>query len=361
MSAKDTKVTLGGDGTDVLDIYIRMNGDAEKDYCFSVQKSAPVSQLMDIFEALPMTLAPSYFYDRYPVGFKLSKQAGFLTSQGAVLFTKTADSEEFLGKLESDKAISAQVWPGQLIVPIWQANNRRFLTVASVLLVWLYMDLPQHVTPTPGVSPTLLLMRAVDTIFRTSMQYPGGGEGMVWEWVFFAFHFIKVLVIWVFFYYGGINPLSMYPYSSKYSDNDKLTRETLVTIGWTGIRRITPREWREENRKYRIDAVGGIRAAHDAGILGGLPNAGVLLEHGEGFDTHLGNKQERTADGRLLFSAWYMDNLYEQITADLHRTDLTEERKKELLKSFRRTGPLDGSPVLLELYEARKASSKALE
>lgn len=353
---------LGGYGVDSFDIYIRMNDDPEKDFCFSVNKNAQVSRLMEIFKTLPLILSPSYFYERYPIGFKISKQAGFLTSEGALLFTKTADDEQFLAPVDGNKPFADQIWEGQLFVPIWQPDHLRLMTISSLLLGWLYLDLPQHLTPTPGLGPTILLMKLFDKIFGTNVMGMDSGssspfETVIWEWVFFAFHILKIFIIWVFFYFGGINPNSFNPLKARNVQEKEMTSERLLSLGWTGSRRIPPRDWREENRKYRIDAVGGIAAAYQQGILSGLASAGVLLGPGEGFDTPLTNVAEGplSSDGKFLLSPQYFKTLYKPIATELRKKDLEDRQKDDLLRSFRRTGPLDGPPALQKAYKERKA------
>ncbi|KAK9382610.1 glucose signaling factor 2-domain-containing protein [Kockiozyma suomiensis] len=266
----------------LIDIYVRLNGDSEKDYCFCLPREEPVSILHSIFDTLPLVLSPTFFYQRKPSGFHLSTSPGFVTSEGALLFEHSGK----LTPLDESKRISDIVREGQLFVPIFKYNKRRFFTVVALLLFWLYTDLPEWFTPTPGISLFALCTKAYDHFFA-EIPDPNAPEpeaepadGTV-DVVFFVFHFLKCLVIFLIFFFGGYNPTSMNPFY----DAPDVSADQLRAIGWTGARRITPDEWREENRKRKIEEVGGAVKAYEKGILLGLGTAGVSLRAGEGFDT----------------------------------------------------------------------------
>lgn len=324
-----------------------------------MNQKAQVSKLREIFKTLPMALTPSYLYHRYPTGFKISKQPGFLTSQGALLFSKTASQEQFLKPAIERFTFEQQVWEGQLFVPVWEPHLLRFLTSVSLLMIWLYLDLPQYITPTPGISPSILIMKQLDKILGTSMSVTISStsdsdvQSILWEWIFFAFHVLKVIVVWVILFFGAINPISFNPLKWRESQRVELTQTQLLAIGWTGARRVSPAEWREENRLHQIKRAGGISEAFKKGILNELPKAGLFLGMGEGFDTPTTNITEKNVDGKFLLSPKYFKTLYKSITAELKRKDMSDEEKGALLKSFRRSGPLDGPELLQSMYKER--------
>lgn len=307
-----------------------------------------------------MALTPSVFYRRVPVGFKVSRQPGFLTSEGALLFPTTAADARFLRVMDMNALIKDSVWEGQLIVPVWGSHEGHLLGIWSFLLIWLYLDLPQYITPTPGISPTILVMRLVNLISNSSQLIAEvaapveerGWNGMVSQWIFFALHVFKILVIWMIMYLGAINTISLNPL--KLFSTRKLGQQDLVNIGWTGARRITPLEWREENRNAQIEAAGGLGAAFNSGLLERLPTAGVYLGYGEGWNTPLGNETFTNEEGMFLLCPEYYKKLYQAISVELHDKDVSDEKKNDLLKSFRRTGPVHGPQSLVDEYEKRK-------
>ncbi|KAK9369550.1 glucose signaling factor 2-domain-containing protein [Lipomyces kononenkoae] len=264
----------------LIDIYVRLNGDIEKDYCFCLPRDSPIAVLHNIFDALPLVLSPTFFYYHKPAGFHLSTSPGFVTSEGALLF----DHKGKLGApIDEKKCIGDVAREGQLFIPIFKNNLKRWFAVVVVLLLWLYTDLPDWLSPTPGISVFALAGRLYEYFVPPDPDAPPESketDGVV-DFIFFLFHFIKVVVIFLIFYFGGYNPYTLNPFH----ESPEITAESLRSIGWTGARRITPDEWREENRTRRIDEAGGAVKAYEKGILMGLSSAGVALQPGEGWDT----------------------------------------------------------------------------
>ena len=381
MASESSKHTLGGgDELNTIDVYIRMNDDPERDYCFNVDRSAPVAKLHEIFTTLPMALTPSYFYERLPAGFKLSTHPGFLTSEGALLFTRdAAESGPYLKAIDQNAEIGTVAWEGQLFVPVWRPHMRRILVVASLLLGWLYLDLPQYITPTPGINPTLLISRMFEFVLPAgavsgaAVENLGGSDGgsPLTQWMFFLVHVIKCAIIALILYAGLINPLTTNPLKARFAAKNKaaeLTPEKLLAIGWTGTHRATPAEWRESNRKNQIDRVGGVGKAHTMGILEQLRFAGVYLGPGEGFNTPLTTENKNKpftsldkTDGKFLLSDEYYKLLLEDISRKLQDETLSDREKTTLLKSFRVSGPVFGPQELQALYTARKALGHGID
>lgn len=347
-----------------IDVYIRMNEDYEKDYCFNVKADAVVSSLTKIFDTLPMVLSPSYFYKPEPIGFAVSTYPGFLTSEGGLLFGDNAHKEQYLKKVDQNALIKDVVWEGQLIVPIWEYDYSRAITIGTILLTWLYLDLPEYISPTPGTAPMGLLFRIIEHYFPALKDdsKESGFDSIGWQWGFFAFHFVKVAFIYLIIQVGGINPRTFNPIKARRNAKKELNRDMLLAIGWTGARRATPEEWREENRKFKIEQAGGIVKAYHEGILEGLSTQGVALNQGEGFDSPGPEKKLAEAeaeaqrqDGKFVVSKSYFKEVYEGVANKMIDESVSLEEKTSLIRAFRRAGPRFGTEKLQEWYAARKA------
>lgn len=352
-----------------MDVYVRMSEDCEKDYCFNVKLDEPISSLKRIFDVLPMVLSPSFFYKPEPLGYAVSTHPGYLTSEGALLFSSEAHKEKYLRKVDQSTPFRKVAWQGQLLVPIWEYDYSRSLTVSSVLLIWLYLDIPEYISPTPGTSPIGLLFRAIEYLFPVLKDdTPSQFDSHIWQWGFFVFHLLKVIFIYVIFWVGGVNPRSFNPLA-RFQSKKALDRDDLIEIGWTGARRATPEEWREENRKFKIDQAGGIVKAYHDGILEGLTTQGVALSAGEGFDSYTPDESidEDAAnvsrlEGKFVVSHRYFEELYQGVANKLLDEAVTAEEKASVLKTFRKAGPKFGSEKLQEWYKARKnVETKAKE
>lgn len=346
--------SLGGNIGNAFDLYIRMNDDSDRDYCFNVDKKASVSQLMEIFETLPMPLSPSYFYNRLPEYFRLSNHPGFLTSEGALLFARDASLEKYTKVINQSKSFEEVAWEGQLFVPVWTLNYRRLLSVLSVLGLWLYSDLPQYMTPTPGISAGILLSKTLDRF--SSYNYSASDPGThLTQWFFFILHLLKVAVIFFVLYIGILNPISLNPLTVKeFNKHHEINPEKLLSVGWTGAHRTTPRDWRAMNSKAQIDKLGGVGAALNQGILGDLRFAGVYLGPGEGWDTPLNNTKLEADGSKFYLTPEYYAVYFKEISEKLHSSDVSDKEKNSLLKEFRSSGPVFGPAILQEAYKNRK-------
>ncbi|CAN6637567.1 glucose-signaling factor 2 [Trichomonascus vanleenenianus] len=343
-----------------MDIYIRMNEDCEKDYCFSVDREQPISSLSKIFETLPMVLSPSYFYNPQPIGFAVSTHPGFLTSEGALLFSSVAHNEKWLKKVDQSTKIKDACWEGQLVVPLWEYNYTRFATVLSILGGWLYLDFPEYLHPTPGYAPTTLFFNLVESFFPALKDdTPSAFNGIWWQWGFFTMHLLKVGFIYLILHVGGVNPVSFNPIVNRRSVKKEISREILLDIGWTSARRATPMEWREEHRKKVIEQHGGIVAAYHAKALEGLGSAGVWLREGEGFNTD--PKATGVDESKFTVNEEYFQQLYVGLAKELSKEDTKEEDKALLIRNFRRSGPYEGPEGLKQRYEERKKLEKPEE
>lgn len=370
------KSSSGDSVVSTMDLYVRMSNDSEKDYCFNVPSDEKISWLFKIFDTLPMILSPSYFYDARPEGFAVSRAPGWLTAGGAILFAEGAEKPKNIAEIPLSSTFRQSVWPGQLIIPVWKYNYRRWATVVGILAFWLYLDLPDCVSPTPGHQPTVLALHLAERMFpafKTEDPEPSIFDGIAWQWGFFAMHVLKVLFIYLLFWVGGINPISMNMLKARQwkQQNQDINKDDLLAIGWTSARRATPLEWREEYRKSRVDAEGGILQAYHAGTLDDLKVDPGLIElgPGEGWATVKSADSDNIvlddlkSQDTVTLSNVYIEAYYEPLVDVLFAEDekeaVSSEDAAKLLKDFRRVGPLPPkvSKTIAQLYERRKAAT----
>lgn len=295
-----------------MDIYIRFNEDNEKDYAFTVRAGQKVSSLYEIFSVLPLSLRPSIFFDHKPAGFAISRQPGFLTTGGAILFHERAHEEKHIEMLSDDAIIGEVAWDSQLIVPVWKHNQPRNIVVMLLFVAWLYTDLPDCVSPTPGIQLTTQIVKASAWLGSLAgISFPeddGAMDGPIWAWGFFIFHLLKCLTLYLVLWSGTLNPLSLNPIKAQKMGAEgtkRLNQEVLQAIGWTGARRATDDVWRKEYREWVIESSGGILEADKAGKLRELKEAGVWLLPGEGFSV------PKTAMSQVVSNITVSDDLTE--------------------------------------------------
>lgn len=363
-----------------LETYVRFNDDLEKDYCFQVKNSSVFKDLYKIFKTLPISLRPNMFYNSLPIGFTVSTAPGYLTDDGALLFSYETSDEKYLKKVSINDKISDNIWPGQLIIPIWEFNSFGFYSFLTFLLVWLYTDLPDFISPTPGLCLTnqvsklaayLVTNLGYEKLAKTltdDIQAPVSNLAQIG---FFIFHIIKVSVIFLFIHTGAFNPIKLFRW--KRSDVPQtITKEGLISIGWTGVRRACPDEYKDFYRDYKIKEYGGMVPAHQAGLFDKLKNLGVFLGDGEGFNTPLDNKstlkdllpppeeqdvEEKPGmrdDSKLIkFTLNY--EYFAQLGEFFQRYTAQEDSNLvEAIKQFRRYGILHSPEVVQKIVTNRK-------
>lgn len=355
-----------------LEVYMRMNDDSEKDYCFSVGINDTFESLMQVFHTLKLSLRPNAFYHQIPSGFKVSTDPGYLTVYGGLLYTDDATKNTKNVKL-TDK-ISDHAWPGQLIVPVWEPKNSNKFIVLAILAFWLYTDLPDVWSPTPGICLTNqisfiiaailnkfeLKEAALDMIRETAVNR----SSFTAQMIFFAFHVFKCALIYGTLWIGVFNPYSLNPYKvytiNKTDKFDDAKRDQLIAIGWTGSRKATLEEYKEYFRDTEVKKLGGIVKASKMGMFERLKNPGVILGEGEGFDTPLTDvkslKQiEANPEKFELTYEYYADigEYFENYLSTQSKNANTD------IKNFRKYGPSDCSERIKKIVEARKAIGDA--
>jgi len=345
-----------------LDVYIRFNDDLEKDYCFQIKLSDRFENLFKIFDTLPIALRPSIFHRARPIGFRVSTAPGYLTEDGGFLFDYAA-SKFYKNVLLSDK-ISANIWSGQLILPVWEFNTFAFYLFLTFLLVWLYTDLPSFVSPTPGICLTNQLTKGA-SYAATYFGYPAIAVSLLKEiedpgsitaqCLFFGLHLFKSLVIFVIFYGGFFNPIKLWRFgSSKIKLN--ITRDELIELGWTGSRKATPDEYKEYYRDYKIKEYGGMIKAHQAGLFDTLRDLGVFLKMGEGFSTPIDHKstlKDLEESTKFTMNYEYIGLLGQYFT--IYIQDKEGKELSDLIKQYRRYGLLHSNEKIQSIVQHRKA------
>lgn len=352
-----------------LDIYIRFNNDMEKDYCFQVKTTTVFKDLYKIFKTLPLSLRPSVFYHAEPIGFRKSTSPGYLTEDGNIVFDD--DSQDQYAPVSDNDLINEKVWPGQLILPVWQFNEFGFYSFITFLLVWLYTDLPDFISPTPGLCLTnqmtkLLCWAAVqfgkqelaDIIIKDLYDPVSVGAQIA----FFVFHVVKIFFIFGIFYTGIFNPIKVFRWKPKSVKLD-VTREELIKLGWTGTRKATIDEYKEYYREFKINQYGGMIQAHRAGLFETLKHLGVQLESGEGYNTPMTEenkmrkmseivKESKEPDFKVRLSYEYFAELgyvFAMNAEDKEGSELTE-----LIKQYRRYGLLVSDARIKLVVKGRK-------
>lgn len=354
-----------------LEVYIRMNDEAEKDYCFSVGINQDFESLLPIFNSLNVSLRPSVFQEHMPIGFKVSKDPGYLTPTGGLLFTAKSKMKVYQEKVRLSDKVSDHVWPGQLILPIWKTDYLLKYSIILLLVTWLYTDLPDMISPTPGICFTNQVSRigsAVALYFgNTKLSQDLLADTAVnqaptmLQIVFFAFHILKVVFIYFALHIGLINPYSLNPFNKPKDEdikNNEEKKKHLLEIGWTGSRRATIEEFNDFYRQQEFKKAGGVIKASKLGLIEKLRNPGVLLERGEGFDSDLKNTNTfndlKSKPYPFVLNYEYLAKVGEYFEAKLNSSNET----KQLVKDYRKYGPLDMDDSIKAIIQERKSLAK---
>lgn len=346
-----------------LEIYIRFNDDMEKDYCFQISTSTTFRDLLKVFDTLPISLRPNVFYEPRPTGFVVSTLPGYLTEDGALLFSYETDKKKYQKKVGLDEKIAKHCWPGQLVMPVWEFNLFGYYSFLTFLLTWLYTDLPDFISPTPGICLTnqmsylasvLARKFGYDHIANLVLDDVRDPVNIGAQCVFFFFHLIKVLALYFVIWSGMLNPTKVFrvPFTLK---PKQVTKEMLIELGWTGSKRANADEYKDFYRTYKIKQHGGMVPAHQAGLFTKLKNLGVFLGDGEGFNTPLDSTNKLDDAGDKFVLSYGLFVKLGEYFEDYIKDKLVEE-VNEAIKEFRRYGLLHTSEEIDELVAKRKAN-----
>lgn len=344
-----------------LDIYIRFNADSDKDYCFQVKLTTTFKDLLKIFSTLPIALRPSVFYNPMPLGFRVSTSPGYLTEDGNFLFDEKA--EKIYKSVPQNEEISKHCWPGQLILPIWEFNSFGYYAFVAFLLTWLYTDLPDFISPTPGICLTNQVARGLIWALKY-FDYPNlavklendlfEDASVYAQCFYFAFHLFKCFALWVSLYFGVFNPIKLFritPGSVKL----KVTREELLEVGWTGTAKSDINDYRDYYREYKIKEYGGMVSAHRAGLFSQLGSLGTQLGEGEGYNTPIDQKltlEDDLKGPKLVLNYEYFTQL--GITFTMYIQDKEGQELVDCIKQYRRYGLLHSNKKIKEIVAHRK-------
>jgi hypothetical protein len=338
-----------------FDIYIRMKQSPDNDLCFQITETNTFRDLFEIFKTVPIVFSPSILYDKIPIGFSVSNYPGFLTRTGTVLFGDKSSEKKYLTKITNlDDKIANHCLPGQLIVPIWKERVFLHQTIISFFLVWLYTDLPDFISPTPGICLTNYLSDGIIYLLREVLKKPDRAQlfyddiyapvGVTGQCIYFAFHIFKIALLYFIIWSGAINP-----YSFKKPSLEKLTREKLLAIGWTGVKKVQKLGFQDEYRKFMVVQHGSIMNLYTAGKLAYIKECFVELEQGEGYDS-IAHDDLNVEIPFKLSKELLLD---ERQFLNKKLSDMSYEDAYKELKRYRSSGPLIACPELKSMTDAK--------
>ncbi|ODV92100.1 hypothetical protein CANCADRAFT_82251 [Tortispora caseinolytica NRRL Y-17796] len=317
------------DSSRLMDIYVRLNDDFEKDYCFSVSEGERVSFIRKILHNIPQITAPSPFFYRDPLGFILDDTPGYLTANGNVLFTARVITPELAAHLiDESKTFGEVCLNGQLFLPVWKPNRRFQILVILLSIFWIYLNIPLYISPTPKCSMAY--------IFNIVIGYLPAFLDMPYlpplaQWVMMIVQGMICVAVYLALSIGIVNPQSFRfvpqfifpPASNKWT----VTKEDLEQIGWTGARKQTPAEWRSSyfNKKKEEGAFKSDEKLVD----------GIILGPGEGWNSGLNATYDKTSD---LWVLPYASIAERKHLAEIMEKEVSVTNKWNLLKSFRHKG-----------------------
>ncbi|CAI4047728.1 hypothetical protein SKDZ_13G0900 [Saccharomyces kudriavzevii ZP591] len=384
-----------------MEIYVRLNADVEHDYAFQVSNEDTINnKIRKIFPSKTgladlMVLRPSIFHEKEPSKFYKSIHPGYLSEGGCLMFHYDADNEENLGELNDSKPLIDQLWPGQLVVPEWRLSKKNIWVYVTIMLAWLYTDLPDAVSPTPGICLTNQLSKLLipvakrmdlpDIAAKLEQEIQANYSSLVAQWLFFVMHIFKIAVITLFLKLGIANPISFNPYKlwtlrdmtspSAKNNNGKSAgsnsatdlKTILRSLGWIGAKRATYDDYQTNYYNYVIDKMGGAVAAYRAGAIRKAAAPGIQLEAGEGFQSPLENRFTASTftviktEGKFILSEEYFVELENNLKKILEEYDGDIGQMNAEIRRFRRFGIYEPDEKLATLVKLRREISDEKE
>ncbi|CCK71093.1 Gsf2p KNAG_0G00360 [Huiozyma naganishii CBS 8797] len=373
-----------------MEVYVRLNNDIDRDYAFQVSREDTArSKVSKLFAERPepglkivladvMVLRPTLFHKKQPVGYSKSMHPGYLTEGGCLIFDYDAGEAKYLEKLDEDKPLFDQLWPGQLIVPEWEYSRKNIIMFAAILLFWLYTDLPDCISPTPGICLTNQLSRLLLPVLENYLdnqkmasklreEIQVGYSSVPAQWGFFTLHVLKLLLIVLFFKFGMANPLTFNPVKMWQLRNNDLSRKsndvkaTLKSIGWIGSKRAIFDDYQSNYYNYILKKYGGIVPTFRAGMIKIAANPGIPLQAGEGFQTPLDERftgstfKEMEDKGKFILSEEYFIELENILKEKLDEANGDIGLMNEEIKKFRRYGLYEPSDKIRNMVKKRRA------
>lgn len=376
-----------------MEIYVRLCDDGEMDYAFQITKEDTLnSKVKHIFDTDPtkfndpnvkLTLSsftvtrPSIWHNYEPTSYYKSIHPGYLTEGGCLIFDYDATEDKYLVPLDENKPLFDQLWPGQLIVPKWDYNVTSIGIIGGILLLWLYTDLPDCISPTPGICLTnqlsKLIIPVLDKFFdnqsmveKLREEIQVGYSSLPAQWAFFILHILKIGFIILFTRLGLVNPLSFNPIKMYKVRNYDLTKRTddmkvlLKRIGWIGAKKGSYDQYQQNYYNYMTKKYGGTVPLYKAGLLKVAAKPGLQLNLGEGFQTPLDERftgstfKEIDTTGKFVLSEEYFIELENILKEEIDEANGDIGLMNELVKRFRRFGLYEPNDKIKELVRKRR-------
>ncbi|CCH59049.1 hypothetical protein TBLA_0B02070 [Henningerozyma blattae CBS 6284] len=365
-----------------MEVYLRVNDDIERDTAIVIEKDDTINnKIKTIFEmesglAKYINLKPTIFNTEKPVAYYKSIHPGYMTDHGALLFDYHADEEPYIEKLDYDKPLFEQLWPGQLIVPKWVRSRKNTIIYWIVILFWLYTDLPDHISPTPGICLTNQISRVVimasefleipDITNKLRAEIQPGFTSVPVQYALFCLHLLKIAILTFFLETGFVNPYSINPIKNWMVLNSAATspqlKEVAKKLGWIGTRRSTKAGYESGLYNFILAKHGGQVGAFRAGVLTSAINPGFVLERGEGFQTPLKDRSKNSTFETMKEKRKFIlgDDYYQALEDNL-KHNLAVARKEnnsgkysEEIRRFRKYGLFEVDDRLTEMVALRK-------
>ncbi|QLQ82649.1 hypothetical protein HG537_0H04120 [Torulaspora globosa] len=364
-----------------MEIYVRLNNDVERDFAFQIDTDDTINTKIDksfreggegVSEFI--VLRPTIFHEKQPIGYYKSMHPGYLTEGGCLIFDYDADLKEYKQRLDPEKKLMDQLWPGQLILPEWKKSRKNIVTYVVFMLLWLYTDLPDVVSPTPGICLTNQLSRMAIPVFehfgkhsiaeKLKEEIQVNFSGVIAQWGFFVVHILKIAFITLFFATGMVNPISFNPTVLYKIRNLQLTdpkiKNLLRSLGWVGAKRGTYDEYQSNFYDYTIKKYGDPAKAFKAGMIRVAAAPGLRLSDGEGFQTPLDQRFSGNTfktikeEGKFVLSEEYYLQLENDLKKNLESCQGDIGQMNNEIRRFRRFGLYEPGDELKEMVRLRK-------
>lgn len=341
---------------ETFDIYLRMKKSSDHDFCFQVNSKTTFRDLFKIFEVVPIVFSPSIFYTQAPSTFSVSEHPGYISRTGAIVFDTQAHDTKYLKPVDLDSKIKDHVLPGQLVVPKFEERTFLKLSIFTFFLVWLYTDLPDFISPTPGISLTNHATIFITYVLREYLDMPQQAAkfyddifepvGIPGQCIYFVFHIMKIAMFYFILWAGMFNP---YKFTFVQQKLGSLSKENLLEIGWTSAMKASKTQYQDEYRKQLIAQYGSIMNLFRSGKLGYIKDCLFELKNGEGYATN--HPQTDEIDVPLPFTRELL--MKERAYMNTRLRSLNFETAFEELKNYRKYGPKFPCPELKEIVDKK--------
>lgn len=365
-----------------MEVAIRFHDDYEDDYIFDIQKDSTVENyLKRIFDkdgelAKLLPLRPSIFYKKKPKKFYKSVHPGVLTPGGSILFNFDSTKSAFLEELDSNTPLIQQLWPGQLIIPQWEVSYSNIIIYTIICFVWLYTDLPDFISPTPGncltnyiswvLIPIMNYLDKPQLSEKLRKEIQPNSSSINAQIIFFILHIFKILILTLFLGLGMANPVS-FNFSKVNNVNkvetnkEKFVGELYKNLGWTGLKKTPYDLYKKEYYEYIMKKYNGMVGASKAGKLKRAANPGIVLNSGEGYNTPI-QKTENTFKAmkekqKYILSDLYFQQLEKDLESNLKECVGDNDAKNILIRNYKRHGNFEGGVEIENIIQLREQLS----